>query len=63
MSSIPQERYEVYRMQIRYICKWGEKEQLLALYREIRELYGETDDLRHLDSLYNDRWQILPSET
>ena len=63
MPGIPVNLYETYRMQIQYICRWGEKEQLLELYREIRRLYGDTDDLRNLDSFYNHRWKILTEES
>ena len=59
VAGIPEELYETYRMQIRYICRWGEKEQLVELYREIRRQYGDTGDLRNLDSLYNLKWPLL----
>ena len=63
VPGIPENVYETYRMQVQYICKWGEKEQLLELYHEIRSLYGDTEDLRNLDSLYNHRWNILTEES
>ena len=59
MSSIPTNKYYEYRDMVQTIVKYGEKEALERLYREIIALYGrDCDDLRRLDS-YNHRWRIL----
>jgi hypothetical protein len=44
---------------IEHICKYGDKEQLERLYREIIARYGHDDDLYTLDKFYNYRWRIL----
>ncbi|MBR1759050.1 MAG: hypothetical protein IJ744_10065 [Lachnospiraceae bacterium] len=60
MSSIPRDEYYKYREQIESICKYGEKEQLERLYREIQSRYGyDCEDLRTLDSFHNSKWRIL----
>jgi hypothetical protein len=57
--SIPRDQYYEYREMIEHICKYGDKEQLERLYREIIARYGHDDDLYTLDKFYNYRWRIL----
>lgn len=59
MPGIPKEDYETCRMQVRYIARYGDREQLEALYHAIRDRFGETEDLYRLDREYNTKWQIL----
>ena len=57
--SIPNKDYYEYREMIQRICDHGTKEALEDLYKEIRAKYGMDEDLKRLDSMYNDRWSIL----
>ncbi|MBQ2061631.1 MAG: hypothetical protein II458_03050 [Oscillospiraceae bacterium] len=60
MASIPTNEYYKYRDMIQDICKYGTKDALERLYREIQALYGrDCEDLRTLDSFYNSKWRIL----
>ena len=57
--SIPTKDYNEYREMIQRICDHGTKEALEDLYKEIQARYGRDEDLKRLDSMYNDRWRIL----
>ena len=57
--SIPTSEYYEYRDLIQRIVDHGTKEALEDLYKEIRAKYGMDEDLKRLDSMYNDRWRIL----
>ncbi|MBR1781102.1 MAG: hypothetical protein IJ751_06870 [Oscillospiraceae bacterium] len=57
--SIPSSDYYEYRERIEDIVKYGTKEALERLYREIRAKYGDDEDLHRLDSMYNHKWRIL----
>lgn len=57
--SIPRDDYYEYRERIQYTCRYGTKEGLESLYREIMAKYGRDEDLYTLDKMYNDRWTIL----
>lgn len=60
MASIPRDEYYEYREKIEYIVKYGEKEDLERLYKEIQARYGrDCEDLHTLDSFYNPKWRIL----
>ena len=59
MSKIPVKEYDQYKQAILFITKNGKKEELQKLYGLIILKYGDCDDLRMLDDLYNKKWRIL----
>ena len=56
--TIPRDEYEQYKRDIEYINDHGDRDEMEALLRHIKNKYGDCSDLHMLDS-YNRHWSGL----
>lgn len=56
--SMSDSQYNMYHEKMKYIRDYGTRDEMEALYYEILVETQDRENLKRLDSMYNDRWTI-----